>query len=274
MISDPNQIRYACIAHNSTILAEFNSADSSLQTLALQCLQQSPHHHTFFSHTARKRSYTFLMDDLFVCFAIFDEAVENSDRIWYLNSLKDALQDLIRKKKYPSSLSNGHIVNGNDNFSSHCFQGELHPIFYQLMSRGLDPDSEANMNGLNNDNDGSRTVSSGGGGDGSSKGGRILGVPLLTNVEEGLKKFGGSVGESKDMLMEDKVDLSDDATVTSREVCQKGAGGLCKVDGGRQRAKKIWNMHVWIVLMLDLAVCLILFGIWLWICHGLQCLDR
>ncbi|GAB4858496.1 hypothetical protein Ancab_009972 [Ancistrocladus abbreviatus] len=282
MISDPNQIRYACIAHNFTILAELNSADSSLKSLAYQCIQQSPPHHTYFSHTACKRTYSFLLDDLFVYFAIFDESVENSDQIWYLNNLKDALHELIRKRKSPSSLQNGHIVNSNDNLTPYCFQGELHPIFHQLTSKGVDfdglNDSEKSMNGLNDDDDhDSRRMNSGGA---SSEGRRVLAVPLLTKVGEGLKKkkrfgFGESVGESKECLMEDKVDYH--AEFTSREVCQRevggGGGGLCLVDGGRQRAKKIWKIHVWIVLILDLAVCLILFGIWLRICHGFQCID-
>lgn len=85
---------------------------------------------------------------------------------------------------------------------------------------------------------------------------------------------GRAMTESNEALVDGKAGLSD-ADVKSREItCQNG---VCYVDGGgggKQKAKRIWRRHVWIVLGLDLAVCLILFGIWLFVCHGFECIER
>ncbi|XP_061349003.1 phytolongin Phyl2.2 [Gastrolobium bilobum] len=40
----------------------------------------------------------------------------------------------------------------------------------------------------------------------------------------------------------------------------------------RQKAKHVWKKHVWVVLLLDLFVCAILFIIWLWVCSGFKCM--
>lgn len=92
------------------------------------------------------------------------------------------------------------------------------------------------------------------------------------------KRFCGDATGSKEALADGKVDLLDRdgvGEVKSRDiVCQDG---VCLIDdggvGGRQKAKKIWRRHVWVVLILDLAVCLILFGIWLFVCRGFQCIE-
>ncbi|KAK7350981.1 hypothetical protein VNO77_10088 [Canavalia gladiata] len=40
----------------------------------------------------------------------------------------------------------------------------------------------------------------------------------------------------------------------------------------RQKAKHVWKKHVWVVLLLDLFVCAVLFVIWLWVCSGFKCM--
>lgn len=85
-------------------------------------------------------------------------------------------------------------------------------------------------------------------------------LPLLGNSGEGLKKKKRVVDDAKESAM---VDLSsDDGAV------------LCPFNkvNDRQKAKHIWKKHVWIVLLLDLFVCAVLFMIWLWVCSGFQCM--
>lgn len=43
---------------------------------------------------------------------------------------------------------------------------------------------------------------------------------------------------------------------------------------GIRSARKLWRRHVWRVLLLDLIICCILFVIWLFVCHGFQCIAR
>ncbi|KAL0403238.1 UNVERIFIED_CONTAM: Phytolongin Phyl2.2 [Sesamum radiatum] len=76
MITDPELIHYACIAKGTTVLAEFNSKDAALGEIAAKCLEVTPPFHAIFTHTVRSRTYTFLIEDPFVFFAIFDEKME------------------------------------------------------------------------------------------------------------------------------------------------------------------------------------------------------
>lgn len=267
MISDPSLMRYACVAHqngggSSTILAEYNLGDSSMQALAQECLLRTPPNHAIFSHTVYRCSYTFLIDDPFVYFAISDSNLPKSDRIWLLNQVKDAAQHLIAKH-------GKSILKSNKSFNSYCFQSQIHPIFHQLVS---DP-------GVND------LTSSGTAVDGRLTGipcksqsrGRRNFVPLLVKMGEGLKKkkrlFGESGGDTREMLAEDKVEMLDQGEVSVVETTSRGLSSGEGAAGGKQKAKKIWRRHVWVVLVLDLAVCLILFGIWLMVCHGFQCID-
>ncbi|KMT15998.1 hypothetical protein BVRB_3g051800 [Beta vulgaris subsp. vulgaris] len=270
MISDPDFVRYACIAHqrsseSSTILAEFNSVDSALQQLAHQCLLLVPPHHSNFSHSYRNQTYTFLVYDGFVYFGIFDSKMVKSDQIQFLDRLKATIDQLINGKS-------------NFNFSSYCLQGELYPIFHKLMSKSVDFDAlHLVPNGVhsNNNNPGSN----------STKSKKILSVPLLSSskIGKGLKKkklSGESLIDSRENLVDGKVDMSHDDNYNVGEVKSREynhPNGNCLMDGhgnvGRHKAKKIWRRHVWIVLVLDLAVCLILFGIWLFVCRGFQCIE-
>jgi hypothetical protein len=81
-------------------------------------------------------------------------------------------------------------------------------------------------------------------------------LPLLGKQGEGLKKKKRLVDDGKEAAM---VDLTSDDVVS------------CPLNN-RQKAKHIWKKHVWVVLLLDLFVCLVLFVIWLWVCSGFQCM--
>ncbi|KAK9665241.1 hypothetical protein RND81_14G099700 [Saponaria officinalis] len=291
MISNPNLVHYTCIAHNtnidsgdSTILAEFNSGDSSLNELAQQCLHHTPPHHTNFSQTFKNQTFTFLLDYPFVYFGIFDPNFMKFDQFNLLGKLRDTLNRTIKG-------------NPNQKFTSFCLQGEIHPIFHKLLSKSLDFDTNNSNNDHNNVS--FSTVS------GSSKGRKMMGLGMLNCCKnsKGVKKKRMSMSSesvsnnSKEALMEGKVNVSDNnvdvGEVKSREiVCENGVCLLNPHGNGhnnrnnsnninsngngyvrRQKAKKKWKQIVWIVLVLDLAICLILFGIWLFVCQGFQCIE-
>ena len=69
---------------------QFNGSRS--QTLALKCLEKAPTLHSMFSHIIRERAYTFLLDQphLFQYFGIFDEKMERSEAMWFLNRVKES----------------------------------------------------------------------------------------------------------------------------------------------------------------------------------------
>ncbi|KAK9672429.1 hypothetical protein RND81_12G100000 [Saponaria officinalis] len=264
MISNPDLVHYTCIARqlatDSTILAEFNLADSFLQKLAQQCLHFTPPHHTIFSQTFSNQTFTFLLDYPFVYFGIFDQKMIKFDQINLLQSLRDTLN---------------HIIKGNPNqkFTSFCLQDEIHPIFQKLLSKSFDFDSFGD-NVANDKNINPSSVS-------GSKAKKMMALPMLSSnkITKCLKKKRWVSSDSKEALVDGKSDVLegnfDVGEVKSREVvCQNG---VCFIDGhgnvGKHKAKKIWRRHVWVVLVLDLCVCLILFGIWLFVCKGFQCID-
>lgn len=247
MISNPNPIFYACIAKKTTILAEF-SREPDLKLLAHKCIERTPSYHFMFTHTVRNRTYTFLIEDPFVYFAIFDQNLDPSEALSFLDCLKCAFKEVVKE---------GELVRGSENFSSHSFQVKLDPFFRKLMAsdRGL---SITNRNPSTD----------------LSKGKQILSSPLLdASPTEGLKKrLSGDVG--KDIAIEKKLDVGDDVNADySKSLSFPLQKNHCLHVGDYQKAKQVWRKHVWVVLLLDLFVCLVLFVIWLWVCGGVECIK-
>ncbi|XWS50344.1 hypothetical protein CRYUN_Cryun12cG0080000 [Craigia yunnanensis] len=261
MISNPNLIFYACIAKGPTILAEFSSKEAGIESLAQKCIEKTPPLHSMFSHTVSKRTYTFLIDDPFAYFLIFHEDLEKSESFWFLDRLKCAFEDF---------LLTGLIV-GTDNLTPNCLQSHFNPIFSEIMALDLESVTSPTKESRNSSLD-------------SNKGKRTVVAPLLGNPIKELKKkkrSGGlevKGGEAKDggggIGMENKVDVSDGFRDFPVSMQKSGAAGFYLGGGDRQqKAKQTWRKHVWVVLILDLLVCATLFGIWLWVCRGFQCID-
>ncbi|XP_059667249.1 phytolongin Phyl2.2-like [Cornus florida] len=265
MISNPDLVYYASVSKGTTILAEFNSVDADLGRIAAKCLEKTPPFHIIFSHTIRQRTYKFLIDDPFIYFAVFDENLDNSEGLVFLKCVQDAFIDIIESNP----------INDLDSLHFHCFQGEFNPVFHQLLTPPLNFDAMHSPRGvLKHSRSGSLE---------SPKGLKFGSVPLLRGDKfMGLKKKKKlniklnmeTDGEGEDSVVSNRVDITDGGAGLSREfsvLMQKN--GFYAVDSGTQRAKLVWKKHVWVVLSLDLIVCFILFGIWLWICRGFKCID-
>ncbi|KAE8708599.1 PP2A regulatory subunit TAP46-like [Hibiscus syriacus] len=245
MISDPNLILYACIAKGPTILAEFSRKEPGIESLAQKCIEKTPPFHSVFSHTASKRSHTFVIDDPFVYFIISHEDLVKSESFWFLNRLKIAFEDF---------LLTGPIV-GTDDLTANCLQSHFNPIFSELMVLDLEFVGSPANNSRNQSMD-------------SDRGKGTMVAPLLGQPIKGLKKKKRSGvwevngGESKDcgggIRIDNMVDVSDDFRDFS--VSMQKSGALCS-GGERQKAMQTWRKHVWVVLILDLLVCSTLFGI-------------
>lgn len=233
----PDLIFYTCIATGTTILAEFNSRDADLATLALKCLAKTPNHHISFTHTVHNRSYTFLIECPFVYFAIYDSKLEYPEAITYLKSVRDAF-DII----YSNSEKYEH------NFASHCFQGEFNPILHQLLAENVDYETPFSAR--------DREICEIG------KSGDFENSPM-SSLKKKKKRVGN--GDSREGFLENKVDFLDgDFSVNRSEN---------SFSGGSFKAKRVWKRHVWVILTLDLVLCLVLIGVWLWVCRGFKCID-
>lgn len=258
MIQDPNFVYYACVAKGTIILAEINSKDADLGSLALKCLEKTPPLHTFFSHTIRNRTYTFLIEDPFAFFAIFDEKVEKSDGVAFLKGVNGAFREVIERSSGKKRL---------DKLHSHCFQGELNPVFHQLLDSSNDVDEEGSSNSPRSEMDHGRSTSLD-----SMKGKKMGSMPLLADAANSLKlKKKRMFGQGEKNMG----DVSDDGSRLSRDFSVVMHKNGFHGEGGHhhQKAKKVWKKQVWVVLSLDLMVCTILFIVWLCVCRGFKCID-
>ncbi|CAI9775073.1 unnamed protein product [Fraxinus pennsylvanica] len=133
MFPAPDLVHYACIARGITVLAEFNSKGEKLRSIAEKCLEKTPPFHSTFSHTVPSQTYTFLIDDQFVYFAIFDEKLDKFEGLGFLRSVKNAFD-----KFFQVDLGKKRL----ERVSSHCFQGEFNPVFHRLLGQGPGPGPE------------------------------------------------------------------------------------------------------------------------------------
>ncbi|KAJ6294839.1 hypothetical protein OIU76_022841 [Salix suchowensis] len=129
MISNPNHVFYACIAKGPTVLAEFSSSnESGIEIIGQRCIEKTPPNHSMFSHTTRNKTYTFLIDDPFAYFAIFDEDLQKSESLWFLNRVKVAFEDFLGAK----------MMKDGEKMGSFCFQGELRFMFREILALDAD----------------------------------------------------------------------------------------------------------------------------------------
>lgn len=260
MISNPDLIYYACIARKTIILAEFTRA-AHLEDLARKCIEKTPPYHSMFTHTIRKRTYTFLIDDPFVYFAIFDEELNQSEGLWFLNRIKSGFEEDTRTGS----------KRGSDNFSSGCFQAEFDSILKEILALDMDlVDSTPSLSSVSQN----PSLDSG---RGQSFGGftPLLGVKPTKGLKKKKRLSGETNGDlGKDSTMENAVDVYDDVNgVSNRDFSSQMQKNVSSYGGDRQKAKQVWRKQVWVVLLLDLFVCAVLFGIWLWVCRGFKCIE-
>ncbi|XP_031383465.1 phytolongin Phyl2.2-like [Punica granatum] len=257
-ISNPDLVFYACIARGATILAEYNRDQPDLPQLALKCIQLTPRHHSMFSQTCRRRSYTFLIDDPLVYFGIFDDALSKSERLHLLSELKGGFLELIK---------NGSVKSSSNLSPGPSLQAKFDAVLRELIPSGSDLESVSSPR-----SDGKKPP-----GLEPPKGGRNFTAQVMGSPGKRLKKKkrfngeaingGGSDGIiGKEINLENKVDVCDEMN------------GLVPKNNSysvsdRQKAKQVWKKQVWVVLLLDLFVCAILFGVWLWVCRGFRCID-
>ncbi|CAH8348056.1 unnamed protein product [Eruca vesicaria subsp. sativa] len=235
MISNPRLLFYSCIAKGTVILAEFSSKDEpEIEALALRCIQNIPPHHSMISHTVRKRTYASIIDGLFTYFAVLDEAVTKPESLWLFSCLKTAMEDVI---------SDGSAL---ENPTQLCLQSKLDPVFVEIVGSGNNnKDLEIKKPSLDSSKE------------------RAL-KPLLAKPLMVLKK------NKKRVQTEMDVGGGGGGVISSRGLPRNG---LIHDHHHRQKAKQIWKKHVWVVLMFDVCICVVLFGIWLWVCQGLQCIQ-
>ncbi|KAK4749730.1 hypothetical protein SAY87_027179 [Trapa incisa] len=240
LLSNSNLVLYACIAKGTSILAEFSRDHTDIPPLALKCIELAPLHHSMFSQTHRGRTYTFLIDDPFVYFGIFNEALSKSEGLHFLGEVKVGFLQLIK---------NGSMKISSDLEANICSQAQLDTILHGMMKKppGTDlPNGGENLTA------------------------QVMGNPRQMLKQKKKNRFNGevSIGRGsdaiiiKDISLENKADEVNGAV--ARSISYSGMDG--------QKARQVWKKQVWVILFLDLFMCAILFGVWFWVCRGLQCI--
>ncbi|KAG2263050.1 hypothetical protein Bca52824_070129 [Brassica carinata] len=213
--------------------------EPEIEALALRCIEDVPPHHSMISHTVRKRTYASFIDGSFTYFAILDEAVTKTESLWLFTRLKSAVEALV---------SDGSAL---DNPTQLCLQSKLDPVFSEIASGG----------GGDNNKDLEPEL----GLVGSPR--EIKNIPSLdSSKERSLKPL---LAKPLMVLKKNKKRVQTEAKMDQG----LPRNGLIHDHHHRQKAKQIWKKHVWVVLMFDVCICVVLFGIWLWVCQGFQCIQ-
>ncbi|XP_010421938.1 PREDICTED: phytolongin Phyl1.1-like [Camelina sativa] len=253
-----NTVHYCCVSRDNQILYSYNGGDHSNEGLAALCLEKSPPFHNWYFETIGKRRFGFLIGgDGFVYFAIVDEALRRSSVLKFLEHLRDEFKKAARKNCRGSSFT--AMIGSIDDV-----EHQLVPVVTRLIA-SLERVAESANNDLKTQNSNLGEQS-----EGSSNSTK---APLLGRLGKQEKKKG------KDHLISVRgIELEEHRKSSDREnrtEASAGAGTECVSSSrGRSVSQSFewkWRRLVQVVLAIDAAICLTLFGIWLAICRGIEC---
>ncbi|MED6205117.1 hypothetical protein PIB30_015021 [Stylosanthes scabra] len=276
MESIQNKVHYCCVSKGNHILYAYNGGDQELETLATLCLDKAPPFHRWYFETIARRTYGFLMEDGHVYFAIVDQGLGNSHVLRFLEHVRDEYRKLARKG------SRGKSQNAN---STHI-QEKLLPVIHNLITSLESVSHATNWRDRNSSSFHSNLSPSPSNLNGQIEGASSTKAPLLgKSSKPEKKKIKDHVIAMRDVELEEHRKSTDRGPKADSGnldcIAQGGAGasaslqkdmGSMRMRTGPQNIRKKWWRQVRIVLAIDAAVCIILFIIWLFICHGLSCI--
>eukprot|EP00268_Persea_americana_P043101 TRINITY_DN4321_c0_g1_i1.p1 TRINITY_DN4321_c0_g1~~TRINITY_DN4321_c0_g1_i1.p1 ORF type:complete len:274 (+),score=47.40 TRINITY_DN4321_c0_g1_i1:462-1283(+) len=268
-----NRVYYCCVSKGSRVLYTYSGGDRELEALAALCLERAPSFHAWYFETVGRRTFGFLMEDGYVYFAIVDEGLGHSGVLRFLKHVRDEFKQVARNGSKGSFSGLSPI----------CLQEELLPVIRRLIAslenvsrteaadgmteRSLhDPKSSQFNNQIGNSDTATSTKAP------------LLGKP---NRYEKKKMKDRSI-EAKDTVLEDH-NHNTDRGMTINMGTESNQGGMSSISlqksssstriRGQQLARRKWWRHVRIIIAIDVVICLVLFGIWLGICRGFQCIH-
>ncbi|GFQ05792.1 probable vamp-like protein at1g33475 [Phtheirospermum japonicum] len=255
MASVGNTVSYCCIwKKGGRVLYTYKNGGHEIANLALSCLEMTPPYHRWYFQTAGKHTFGFLIDNEYVYFAIVYESLGNSHVLRFLQKLRDEFGRVGDKRGSTKTVSS---------LDSLCLQEHLFPVVLRLVAsleQHVKQEWPDNSNGNNTHvvDDG---VAS------STK------APLLGKPSKQDKK------KMKDDHVAVAIEMEEHRRSTDRgHKIDHGASSSSSSQSTRinklssQNLQKKWCRRVWIVLAIDAAVCVVLFIIWLFVCHGTECI--
>ncbi|XP_038989965.1 phytolongin Phyl1.1 isoform X1 [Phoenix dactylifera] len=232
---------YCCVAKGSRILYSYNSKDRELEALAALCLENAPPFHRWYFHSVGSRTFGYLMEGGCTYFAIVDPSLGNLEILRFLRHIRDGFKRVSR--------------NG--------FHDELVPIIRQLIT-SLERMPRP-TNSIDASLEGGESV------DGTSMSGK---TPLLGNSKRDRRKMKDKVVENDEVCE----DHRDEGVKIHMPPEPAGNMSLQKSSSlmrspAQQIGQRLWWRHVKVVVAADIIVCLVLFGVWLAVCKGFQCIS-
>ncbi|XP_058097557.1 phytolongin Phyl1.1-like [Magnolia sinica] len=273
MGSIQNIVYYCCVAKGNRVLYAYSGGDQEIEALVAVCLERTPPFHIWYFETVGQRTYGFLMEDGYVYFTIADEVLGNSGVLRFLEHVRDGFKKVV-KNGSRSNLAGSNPI---------CLEEQLVPIIRRLISSlenvsrsepadwmAERPAHQLSPSQFNNQMGNSEAA--------ASTKAPLLGKPSKHEK----KKMKDRLAETRDVISEDhrkstdrgiKIDVapeSNQGSVSSISLQKSSSSTRIR---GQQQARRMWWRHVRMVLAIDAVVCLVLFGIWLGICHGFHCIH-
>lgn len=264
-------VYYCCVSNGVKVLYGFNNGDDvEIEKLAALCLEKVPSHHKWYFQTMCKKSFGFLIEDGYVFFAIFDESIGGVGKLEFLEHFRDEFKKVAKKasKRSGSGLKLDVV------------QEKMEPVVRRLIA-SLDKESNACR-------DSKSTLSPYNGSDSNGQNDSVgsTRAPLLgKSSKQEKRKTRDHVISVRENGAADENRKSGDkggAKVDSSSIDPDNQGG--SVDGiaskevssmsrsTTQTIRNKWCRQVRIVLAIDVAVCLILFIVWIVVCRGTECI--
>ncbi|KAM7511467.1 hypothetical protein LguiB_010342 [Lonicera macranthoides] len=268
-------VYYCCVSKGGRIMYSHSNGDREIEKMAELCLERAPPHHMWYFQTMGKKTFGFLMKDGHIYFAIVDDALGNPGVLRFLENMRDEFRKLAKRGSNRSM----------SNLNSLGLQEQLVPVIRHLIT-SLERVSETSTewpsetpsphqpSPYNNTN-------------GQTEAGGSTKAPLLGNKssKQEKRKMKDHVVAMRDIELEEhrrsidrgvKVELgSSDSNNQGGSMSaislQKDSGSM-RIRATSQSVRNKWCRLVRIILVIDAAVCLVLFAIWLVICRGIECL--
>ncbi|KAL0437881.1 UNVERIFIED_CONTAM: Phytolongin Phyl1.1 [Sesamum latifolium] len=280
-------VYYCCVSMGNRVLCSYNSGDHGIEDLAALCLERTPPFHRWYFQTTGKTTFGFLMDEGYVYFAIVNRSLGNSQVLGFLEELRDQFR-MVGKRGSTTSVSSLN--------TSLCLQEQLLPSVTRLVA-SLERLSLSASGTVTTDwpaqnasplpYQGELALSPCNNANGHIETGSSTKAPLLgkhSKQEKRKMKDHVIAVTVRDTEMEEhrrstdrgvKIDsglLNSSSQGTSSASPMRKEFGSTRIKSGSQNLQRKWCRQVRIVLAIDAAVCLVLFIIWLIICHGTECI--
>ncbi|KAL8250740.1 hypothetical protein R6Q59_034433 [Mikania micrantha] len=270
-------VYYCCVWNGGRVLFSYNGGeDGEIENLAALCLEKAPSHHKWYFQTMFNKTFGFLMEDGYVYFAIIHENVGNHRNLEFLEHVRDAFKKAAAKKGSKRIMSNPN--------SPPYLQEQLLPVILSLIA-SLEHVTENSIPSPYND--GLSPSPTGYDSNGLLDVGVSTKAPLLgkSSKQEKRKMRDHVISVRENGVMEEhrksadkqgtKVDSSsqgptDQVGSLTGVSLTKEASSMTR--SSSQTVRNKWCRQVRIVLAIDVAVCLVLFIVWLVVCHGTECI--